>query len=387
MATAFACGPAKHPPFTSTRTVGTVKPHDAGADGLLHIAPPPLPGADAPGICGRTVVPIVVDRPNLYFILDASGSMSEPMRDQAVHGVIPTRFGAARGAIHALLMKIGHRVSYGAALFPALQTDGVDVCPAGGEVFRTRPGDDGRYAAAAEEGPVLAALRKTLDKRSPSGLTPTAASVENVKSNLFALTGRTYAILLTDGAPNCGAAPRCSAATCTLNLESGCPEKPGVSCCDPANGNYAGTWCLDDAATVEAIGDLHANGIDTFVIGMPGTETYAAVLDGFAVAGGTAQPQEPFYYPVASTEDLVEALTRIGLSVAISCDIPLAEPPPDPANVNVYFDQTVVPLDDKNGWTWTDDGSIRLTGGACATLQSGIVVEVQVVAGCPSVTR
>jgi hypothetical protein len=343
---------------------------------------------DAPGICGRTVVPIVVDRPNLYFILDASGSMSLPMRELASHGVIPTRIDAARGAIHDLLMLIGYRVAYGAALFPSEMQTADEKCPPGGEVFSTKPGDDARYAAAGREGPVLEGLRRTLDKRSPSGLTPTARSIESVKSNLLALTGRTYAILLTDGAPNCGAIARCDATACTLNIEGDCPEKAGVSCCDPANGkSYAGTWCLDSDATVNAISDLRVNGIETFVVGMPGTETYTAVLDAFATAGGTAQPTEPYFYPVESAKDLADTLTKIGLSVAISCNIPLAEPAPDPENVNVYFDQTVVPLDETNGWTWTEDGAIEVAGDSCAKLQTGSVIEVQVVAGCPSVTR
>lgn len=385
---AAACGPAKHAPYASTTPSVPSRVHDAGPDGnLLHIPPPPLPGVDAPGICGRTIVPIVVDRPNLYFILDASGSMSLPMRDLESHGVIPSRIDAARDAIHDLLMLIGHRVSYGAAIFPSFPTLKDPVCPPGGEVFETETGDDARYAAAGREGPVLTALRKTLDARKPDGLTPTAISIENVKSNLLALNGRTYAILLTDGAPNCGAFPRCGAATCTLNIEGECPENPGVSCCDPANGNYDGTWCLDSDATVNAISDLQINGIRTFVVGMPGTETYTSVLDAFATAGGTAQPTEPYFYPVESTKDLAETLTKIGLSIAISCSIPLVAPPPDPANVNVYFDQAVVPLDDANGWKWTDDGTIEVVGDSCAKLQSGSVIEVQVVAGCPSVTR
>src|SRR4029079_18618157 len=116
--------------------------HDAGPDSnILHIPPPPLPGLDAPGICGRTVVPIGVDRPNLYSILDASGSMSLPMKDLAAHGVIPQRIDAARAAIHDLLMVIGHRVSYGAALFPSDQQTQTVICPPGGEVFPTEAGD------------------------------------------------------------------------------------------------------------------------------------------------------------------------------------------------------------------------------------------------------
>jgi hypothetical protein len=55
--------------------------------------------------------------------------------------------------------------------------------------------------------------------------------------------------------------------------------------------------------------------------------------------------------------------------------------------MNVYFDQDVVPFDEKNGWTWTDDGAIHIVGSSCQLLQTGNVLEVQAVAGCPSVTR
>jgi hypothetical protein len=380
-----SCGKPERAPFAPAEALGGAR--DAGPEsGVLHIPPPTLPAEDAPGVCGRTKVPIVVDRPNFYFIVDASGSMSALMDEPPVRGKIPSRYESAQIAIYDLLITVGHRVAFGAALFPAAGATEADVCPVGEEVFPTEVGDPPSYAAKGKVGPILTGLLRAMAGRSPSGLTPTAATIAGLKSKLLALHGRTYAFLLTDGAPNCNQATSCTAATCTPNIEGACPEPPGTSCCDPKLG-YDNRWCLDSDPTTRAVADLHDSGIQTFVIGMPGTEAYASVLDDLAVAGGTAREAATKYYPVQNSSDLTSTLEQIGLSVAISCDIPLGEVPPDRDQVNVYFDQDVVPFDDKNGWTWTEDDSIRIVGSSCDLLQTGRVFEVQAVAGCPSITR
>jgi hypothetical protein len=380
-----SCGNADHPPFASTK-IGD-RPKDPGTDsGVLHIPPPTLPAEDAPGICGRTVVPIVVDRPNFYFIVDASGSMGELMDEPPIHGIVPSRYDAATFAIRDLLVTVGSRVAFGATVFPAPGGDAQDICPVGTEIFPTQGGDPPMSAAEGNYGPILKGLLRVMQERVPSGLTPTGATIASLKRKLLALHGRTYAFLLTDGAPNCNEAAHCTAETCTPNIEGTCPEPAGISCCDPAFG-YDARWCLDSDPTIAAVTDLHDSGIQTFVIGMPGTEAYASLLGALAVAGGTARDSAPKYYPVQNSSDLTATLEQIGLSVAISCDIPLAEPPPDRAQVNVYFDQNVVPQDEKNGWTWSADGSIHLVGSSCRLLQTGRVLEVQAVAGCPTVTR
>src|SRR5438552_2090688 len=84
-------------------------------------------------------IPVVVDRPNLYFIVDASLSMAGEMNVPNSDNVIPSRYDAARAAIREVLKVVGHRVSFGAALFPA--TDPNASCPPGGEIFPTQPGD------------------------------------------------------------------------------------------------------------------------------------------------------------------------------------------------------------------------------------------------------
>jgi hypothetical protein len=380
------CG-AKRAPFANGSSTGLGRDTTPDA-GYLHLVDPPPPAADAGGLCGNQIIPVVLDRPNFYFVLDASGSMREQMDTAAANGLRLSRFQSAIDAIDALLQSVGHRVAYGAALFPAdVDPNTGPMCPAGAEVFPTTPGDPVSYAIAHKDGPILKDLIRTLERRIPSGLTPTAATLRSLAPKLSALPGTTYAFLLTDGAPNCDGAMTCDAAGCTVNIEGGCGGPTGPNCCDPANGSQDQHWCLDADPTVEAVAELATLGIETFVIGMPGTDAYATLLDRLAVAGGTARPAEPQYYPVTSATDLAATLQNIGLSIAIGCDVPLEQAPPEQHLVNVYFDQTTVPLDPKNGWTWTKDGSIRLVGDACTELKSGAVMQLQVVAGCPSVER
>jgi hypothetical protein len=379
-----ACGTAR-PAFLGDNTVTTTM-NDGGVDsgpGLFVITPPPAPKADAGGLCGNQIIPLVVDHPNLYFILDASGSMSDPLSPYA------SKYLAARSAIGSLLQKIGSRVSYGAAVFPGAPGTPTNVCPVGVPVFPTTPGDPVSYALAGREGPVLTQLLRTLGTHSPNGLTPTAASLEALKSTLVGLPGKTYAILLTDGAPNCDPSVPCSADECTVNIEGGCGAPAGVNCCTPEYG-YDYTLCLDADPTADAVADLASNGVQTFIVGMPGTSLYAGFLDRLASAGGTARASSPEYYPVASSTDLANDLEQIG-SATISCDIPLQTKPPERDLVNVYFDQTNLPEDPSDGWTWaSDDASvdtIRIVGNACTLLKAGDVLDVQVVAGCPTTER
>lgn len=386
LATLFApaCGRARAP------FLGSSEPTGANSNqldsGLFYFPRPTPPGADAAGLCGNVIVPIVLDRPNFYFVLDRSGSMNTvmPAGQAGPSGTAWTRYIAARFAIQALLRAVGHRISYGAALFPG-EASG---CSPGTEVFPTEPGDSVSYALSDEDGPTATRLLKVLAYHAPEdGATPTAASVAAIKPTLVALTGRTYAFLLTDGAPNCSDGTPCTAAGCTVNLDQQCPLANGANCCDPAFGLTDYTSCLDADPSVQAVSDLASAGIQTFVIGMPGTEAYATLLDRLAEAGQTAQPSKPEYYPVQDYSSLTTTLRQIGLSVAVSCDIPLKAAPPDPNLVNVYFGNDAVVEDDNDGWMWVGADTIRLVGKHCEDLKNGDVLQVQVVAGCPSVTR
>src|ERR1700690_1818793 len=175
---------------------------------------PPVPDA---GLCGNQVLPTQHDRPNLYFVLDASGSMSDSLDG------VNTKYAAAVNAIVNVLEIIGHRVSYGAAIFPVGvpvgDTSSGDNCGLpGSEVFTTQPGDSVTCSINGKMGDVLTKFQSALS-HTPNGGTPLSATLTNLKPILKALPGKTAVILATDGAPNCNPNASCDASLCELNLD------------------------------------------------------------------------------------------------------------------------------------------------------------------------
>lgn len=378
---AGACGSKdERPPPFGRFDAGT----GGGGPGGFDSGPGGPPPPDASGFCGNQLIPVVVHRPNLYFVLDRSGSMSELLAGSSFD-----KYVSAKLAIKALLMAIGHRVSYGAAVYPS---DDAEDCGPGLEIFPTQPGDPASYAEQGAVGPKLATLLDRLARHPPQGGTPTAATLTALTPTLQALTGKTSVILATDGAPNCNASASCDLAHCMpnivgLSLSNGQACDTTFNCCDPANVVGGGYNCVDSAASVAAVAALAEAGIRTYVIGMPGSELFSGVLDELAETGGTARGAEPKYYKTTSTKELGDAIRQIGVEVAISCDIALDEAPPDPSLVNVYFDQTLLPSDAADGWVWAASDRIEIVGPACDRLKQGDVIQVQVVSGCPTEVR
>jgi hypothetical protein len=128
-------------------------------------------------------------------------------------------------------------------------------------------------------------------------------------------------------------------------------------------------------------------GVRTFVIGIPGSDAFAGVLDQLAVAGGMARAGTPSYYRVGDAEQLLDTVSHLGLGVALSCTIQLAAPPPDPTLVNVFFDGKLVPADPVDGWGFVDSQTVQLLGSSCELLKTGEVLQAAIIAGCPVVIR
>lgn len=335
--------------------------------------------------CGQTFLREVDDPPNLYFVVDRSGSMAAPFEGSAL-----SKYYTARASISSLLRRIGHRVRFGAAVYPSKLAP--DQCTAGEQIFETARGDPAECVTDGGVGPRLDSLSDRLASYAPDGSTPTAATLEALRPTLAELEGTTYVILMTDGAPNCNFEARCPIFECTLNIEgssiSGIDCDDSYNCCDPMNtGPNAPGYCVDADATENAIAALAEDGISTYVVGMPGAEPYAALLDRLAAAGGTARGGETDYYAVADADELTEALSEIGTGIAISCSIDLELPPEDPSRVNVYFDGELIPSDETDGWTWDGDLRIEVRGDACERLRSGDVLEARAVFGCDTVVR
>ena len=62
-------------------------------------------------------------------------------------------------------------------------------------------------------------LLKRLELVKATGSTPTAAALRALKPKLAGLGGKTFAVLLTDGAPNCNARLTCDPDACIPNIE------------------------------------------------------------------------------------------------------------------------------------------------------------------------
>lgn len=387
---ALACGGERErPPLLEQPSAENDE--DAGPRLELPVAEAgcPVP-EEVERLCGSEIIPVTTKPLNLYFLLDRSGSMSEYLDEGSL-----TRYQAAVEAILEVLETVGHRTRYGLSVAPDPRAVAA-MCDPGREVLAVTPGDPACFGKAGERGPVLTSLARDLARLGPQGATPLGATLESLVDTLLDFDGDTVLILATDGAPNCNAEVACNADACIPNIEGfafdsadgpiACDDS--FNCCDPElTVPNARLNCIDAKRTEAALDDLFEAGIRTYVVGLPGSEPYRDILDGFAEAGGAARTGDTAYYAVSDSEELSKVLLDIGLAVTTDCELELELVPPDRDLVNVYFDAEVVPFDEENGWHWLDDGTISLEGEACSELESGNVFGVEVLAGCPSVVR
>ena len=360
------CGSDRPPPTSDA--IYTPPPTGGGggfADAGSH--KPPGCGQKSDGsFCDCIDIPLFTDPPNMYFVLDRSGSMAEG-----------NKWGQVRTTVIEIFRGLGPRANFGATLFPGYAQS---QCAGPIEILPISPGDP----VGADDGPTtLKMLSQT--QTPPSGGTPTAAALRAVFQTLSSAKGKTFVILATDGAPNCNNASPCTLAQCMPNIENfpGCPPT-GPSCCEPPDGTPES--CLDSSATTSAVAALKAAGIPVYVIGLPGTATYASLLDSLAVSGGTALPTSPKYYRVDSTDSapLLATLKKISAKIVATCEFKLTKAPTDPNLVNVYLDEVVLPQEAVNGWK-IDGPTVTLLGSACQKVLAGDVLGVRIITGCPTV--
>lgn len=367
-----ACGSGSMPPV-----LGGTYGEDAGApsDGgppLISDASPIIKecgvGPDG-GVCACADQPLVLDPPTLYFVLDRSGSMAELNKWNTVRNVLET-----------VIVQLGGRAAFGAAVFPDPSGNG---CAIGRQVFPPAVGD----GLNGVPGPSDLGLFYALGRIVANGGTPTAATLTALLPALQAIKGKTYVILATDGGPNCNPGASCSAAMCTWNIEgdNGCSSAADAGdCCTPPN-NEA---CLDAQPTIDAVKAIYAAGIPVYVVGVPGSEPYANLLDQLATYGGTARTSEPLYYAVSTADQqaLLTAMSQIAAKVTGSCTLTLDQTPPDPSLVNVFLNGSAISQSGPDGWTLSGT-TVTILGKSCQAILDGDVLDVRVVAGCPTLTH
>lgn len=324
--------------------------------------------------CGYYEVDARQEPVRLYFVLDRSGSMSDKV------GSV-TKYASMRSAAVKLFERIGWRSEIGATLFPS---KGGAPCSAGSEVFSLQKGDPKSFLEGDTQGPQAQKFAQAIAS-TPQGGTPTGKTLLDLVPRLKGLGPNTFVLLATDGGPNCNAAVTCEASQCIPNIEKmeGCTGQ--VNCCDPKqNASYSTVNCLDATTPLSAVVALAQAGVKTIVVGIPGSAEYATLLDLMAVAGGVPREGDTRYYRVDDLSALESLLLKIGSEVTVSCDITLGAPPTDPGEINVFFDQKILPQDEENGWVWKDPVTISLRGKACEDVTSGAAGIVRVVEGCPT---
>jgi hypothetical protein len=369
---------------------------DAGRDGGPGGADAPFVPVDGPapdfgpprdtgGFCGGQTIPLTRLPARIVFVVDRSSSTLEPSDPSFMPtatdlgSCADTNASPASGITYRTLWDdLGGSVSEVAAAREELIEFGLTLFPGPGALSGTATLD--AFCTARPPTTLVApalrsatAIADTLAAPANAplcagGFTPTRRALEVAAD---ALAGSTDGVLVlaTDGAPNCA-----------TMLSGPCVCTAGSLFC----GSRGGPGCLDDAATVSTIAALAARGIRTYVVGIPGTEAYADVLDAMAVAGGTARTGgAESYYRADDAPALLAALGTIS-DREVSCRFALDAPPPNFEDVNVLLDDVAIPRDVPDGWVLAPDGSaIELTGDSCARLRAGTIGSVQFLFGCP----
>jgi Mg-chelatase subunit ChlD len=279
------------------------------------------------GSCSQVVASSSTSQPvDVLLVLDRSGSMNynivkECSCDPTANPSIvcadtvncTTRWSSLETALDGTVSSTPY-LSWGLKLFPS---------PNGGSCAVSKSVE---VPIAAD---ATSAIKDQIAATTPSGETPTASAILTATAYLKTLPdGRTKMILLaTDGKPNCG-------------------------------GNPPSVYDDDIEGATYAISAAFSAGFLVYVIGIDSGPSIATV-DAFAQAGGTGS-----HYAVESLDGLTTALSSI--SKAASCAFTLTDRPPDPNNVVVYLNKTMVPKSSSAGWSFgADPQTVLLHGTYC----------------------
>jgi hypothetical protein len=360
-----------------------------GGTGGTVIDPGGPGGADAQGgaeNCGETSLEAAPAQANILLVIDKSSSMN------AEGGFSTSKWVTLGEALDPALTAAQDRVSFGLDFYPF--SDDPEAVPSTCET----PSESGPLipiAAGAESVPLIL---DALESYAPAGGTPTAQALSRaldyfVNGEGSELMGANYVLLATDGGPNCSADITCETESCTLNME-GMSCGPDANCCDPELDPAGPTSCLDEDATVDAVTALAEAGVNTFVVGIPGTEFYETTLNRVAVAGRAANPDAPpSYFKVTADGDasgLADVLTAITTGVITTCRLTLNSMPPDPdyeGLLNVVIDGDKIAQAGDDGWevdTTTSPPTVVLKGATCERMETEGAQSVSITYGCPT---
>lgn len=354
----------------------------------------------------QTTVPVTVsfrtDKPDLFLVVDKSGSMNFGVDapgcscpNGGCPANCPTRWTELKAAMGPFLTSQGSNAHFGMVPFPPVDSavcGGAvvsDIANYGVEVDRSADSNVTAMQASAD-----AVMAKINGITVPVGGTPTGATMGalvNYSKMVDDKSGRPhYALLLTDGLPNCNNANNASTCTCTSS----------ASPCSAAGNNL----CLDDDPTAAEIAKLNNAGVKTIVLGF-GTETNSglgpATLQKLALAGGfqhrcandsdcgagdtcsiattgticgvPVRTCNRGYFQAGNTAELATALDIIRNSLAVCdpCTYTLDTRPSNPAFLAVRMNGQSLPRNTADGWSYDEAANrIDIKGASCDQLRA-----------------
>ncbi len=277
------------------------------------------------------------DPPDLLVILDRSGSMTAP--PVTFPPIFTSKWDLMRDALVSITTMRDQNIKFGMLEFPSDDNCSADALPEVGIALGTHTAFSSYFAG-----------------RSPNGNTPAHVALGSALAYYNTIpvnpAGR-YVLFATDGVPNCSGG-------------------------DPNTAS--------DAETVAAVTSLFNAGIKTYVLGFGTFGLNTGVLNDAADAGGEARPGPTKFYEANSAADLTAALQAISGGVIVpSCTFALQSPPPNPDNVTVTVNGTVVPRNASHmdGWDYYPDAmTITFFGSFCDTIMMGATTDVKFVYGC-----
>jgi len=342
---------------------------------------------------------------NVLIVLDRSGSMGlvvDPVQET-------TLWSSVRSALSASLEETTDAISFGLELFPMTdegpvpyECDGTACCA----VPSATSGLDADVVPGVENRTKISEL---LDTVGFGGGTPTAAALARAHTYFSTgagkdINGQRFVMLATDGGPNCNADLTCEREKCTRNIDKGCTNLE-LNCCDSANTPAFDVpqGCLDDEGTTAQIEALKDINVETFVIGLPGSELYAAQLNAFAESGGRPrQGADESYYKVGAdgaSDGLLAVFREITTQLITSCLVPL-DHAVDEKKLNVAVNCELIPSlgakgggaagatgAETNGWYYdvpldATNGVIQLVGPICDKIETEGVERIDLLEGC-----
>lgn len=343
--------------------------------------------------CGMSTLDAAPRTANVLLVIDESGSMTDKPS-----GFDVDKWSALKTALASALEGVqDENIAFGLELFPHAADASKSIPLACTSDCCEMPAAPGIQVSVEAAKTAVPKILSALGDSAPGGGTPTALALTRAYEYFTtgsgaSLEGDKYVLLATDGGPNCNSKLTCDATSCTTNLDGDCSISGG-NCCDPMfGGAIAQARCLDDDATLAQVEKLAGKNIQTFVVGIPGAETYASSLDAFAVAGGRENPAPPPKYfavkAAGGVAGLTNVLSLITQNVITSCDLQLGSVPPNPDQLNVYVDGRLVKQSGDDGWELdrtSTPPTVVLKGATCEKVQSEGAQNVRILYGCPTV--